>query len=522
MPNLGLDLVGGAKLAAAEQYGDWYRDPWGWPELALTLVETLDAEEALGVARRHNGEYHLGVQPSFHLIEIPKSRLGVRPAVVEDPMSRLAYLSAVSAGLNALHRDLPEWVYGWRLRGKELAAGGAEWSAYVKTLPSTDAVGYGLLTDITSFFASIRPERLAAVVYGRLGRVTPAHVIMDVAKAHDSLSTRSGLPQRSFASAALVHAYLQPVDDALAAAADDGVVAVRRWMDDLSAEGENEALYALLMTLQERVRQLGLELNSSKTTLALASETAASLRLEDLREIEVPLRLIGGDEYGGEPLDFELDLDTLHSLEDVVLSSGGNIPRTVARAVLVSLTKTEEFSRHTEWQDRCHLFPHAAEAMGRYFRAAAEKSVVHWAELGDWFDQFEASAWGRSDWVSSQFALAFPAESLPPATRSVLLRWLQQSGNVQQVAIAVQRICSTDPVIGRNVIRARVDRTTDPLLLRLFALGLQLAGDSEADAEAILRRDPRNALLLRRMESRDWKAPAVVNDFDVSAPSEPG
>lgn len=521
MPNLGLDLVGGAKLAAAERYGDWYRDPWGWPELAVPFVETLDAAEALRVTRRDNGEYHLSVQPSFHLIEIPKSRLGVRPAVVQDPISRLAYLSAASGGLSDLHRELPDWVYGWRIRGTELASGADEWSEYVKTLPSPEAPGFGLLTDITSFFASVRPDRLAAVVYGRLGRVTPAHVIMDVARAHDSLSTRSGLPQRSFASAAVVHSFLQPVDDALAASVGDGVTNVRRWMDDISAEGDEEALYALLMNLQERVRQLGLELNSAKTSLASASETAASLRLEDLREIEVPLTFLGGDMYGGAPTDFELDLNTLHSLEEAVLSSAGNIPRTVVRAVLVSLTKTEEFSRHAEWRSRCRFFPHAAEAVGRYLRAAAENDIVNWSDLGEWFHDFQASAWGRSDWVSSQFALAFPAESMPAATRSVLLQWLQRSGNVQQVAIAVQRIGSTDPVVARNMIRARVDRTTDPLLLRLFALGLQLAGDSEADVEAVLRRDPRNALLLRRLESIGWKAPAVARDFDVSAPSGP-
>jgi hypothetical protein len=38
MGTLGLDVVAGAKLAAAENYGDWYRDPWGWPELFVENI----------------------------------------------------------------------------------------------------------------------------------------------------------------------------------------------------------------------------------------------------------------------------------------------------------------------------------------------------------------------------------------------------------------------------------------------------------------------------------------------------
>jgi hypothetical protein len=117
-----------------------------------------------------------------------------------------------------------------------------------------------------------------------------AHIIMDVVRAHDSLSTRSGLPQRSFASAVLAHAVLQPIDDALAAAlATSSVVAVRRRIDDISAEGDGASLYALLMDLQERARQAGFELNSSKTHLSVVAETARLLRLEDLKEIRVPV-----------------------------------------------------------------------------------------------------------------------------------------------------------------------------------------------------------------------------------------
>ena len=517
MANLGLDLTGGARIAAAEKYGDWYRDPWGWPELTLEFVENLDAEDALGLSRNSDGEYHLQGQPYFHLIEVPKTRLGVRPAVVQDPVSRLAFLAATSTGMPNLHANLPDWVYGWRFRDGALAAGGSEWSAFVATLPTPDQEGFGLLTDVTSFFAAIRPERLESLIYERLGRVAAAHVIMDVIRAHDALSTRTGLPQRSFASAALAHAYVQPVDDALAAALGNGISAVRRWMDDISAEGDEAGLFALLMSLQERVRELGLELNSSKTHLAPAAETAASMRLEDLREIEVPLRVVQGGVY--ENVEFEPDLDVLHNLESHILGHPHSIPRTLARAVLISLVKSNDFSRHREWRTNAPAFPHVADALGRYLRGAAEADPSLWNELGEWFSNYQASAWGRSDWVSSQFALAFPAANLPPDARAVLRQWLETSVSLQQVAIAAQRLCVVSPLLGRSIIRGRVDRTADPLILRVFGLGLQLAGDTRSAVEAVLRRDPRMSLLVKRLEGNGWQVPPVAKDFDLSATS---
>lgn len=519
MANLGLDISGGVRLAASEMFGDWYRDPWGWPELSHGAVADIDAEVDLGLRAGSDGEYHLSVNPHFHLIDIPKSRLGVRPAVVQDPLTRLAYLSAVQSALGSLHSDLPDWVYGWRTRdGEHVVAGADEWRGYVESLPAHNVPGSGLVTDLTSFFASIRPERLEPVVYSRMGRVAGAHVIMDVVRAHDALSTRSGLPQRSFGSAILAHAVLKPIDDALAAGLlRDGVSAVRRWMDDISAEGEEQALYVLLLDLQERARQTGLEINASKTSLGTASDTGSSLRLEDLKEIQLPLTAQGGGAY--EEPSFEPDLEVLNMIEEAILDHPDRVSRTVGRAVLVSLTKNEQFSRCHDWMKTASALPHLADNLGRYLRAAAEADASLWPTLGQWFATYEASGWGRLDWVVSQFALAFPATAMPAPVADVLQAWLRDRSSIQQVAIAAQRICVASPVVGRNLISARVDRTSDPLILRIFGLGLLAAGEGQSAVEPILRRDPRNALLVRALEKSGWKVPSVVKDFDVSSAS---
>ena len=64
MGNLGLDIQGGAALANLEMYGDWYRDPWGWPELTAPNVAELDAEEHLYLRADGSREIHLDTSPT--------------------------------------------------------------------------------------------------------------------------------------------------------------------------------------------------------------------------------------------------------------------------------------------------------------------------------------------------------------------------------------------------------------------------------------------------------------------------
>jgi hypothetical protein len=517
--NLGLNLPGAAALAATEMYGDWYRDPWGWPELAAPFVAGLDAEADLGLRKRAD-EYHLSLTPYFHLMEVPKALLGVRPAVVQDPLSRLAYLAAVAGNLAALHEGVPEWVYGWRVRdGGSLAPNKAEWASYTQTLPTADDEGFGLITDITSFFASVDPEKLRPILRDRLGNVASLHVLMDVIESHNSLSSRSGLPQRSFASAVLAHVFLRPIDDVLETALSRaGVAKVRRWMDDISAEGDEESLFGLYTSLQSAGRQLGLELNASKTRLASASEASGDLRLEDLREIEVPMNLLLGGEY--DDLVVEPDLEVLLRLEDDILREPHNVKRPLARAVLKTLRDQALFDRWPEWLSVARYVPHAADTLSRYLRSAGDADAVDWEVLASWFDRYRSSAWGGWDWVSSQYALIFPAKGLPGSVESLLRTWLATSVNLQQVSIAVQRLSVSAPALVRTEVRSRVDRTADPLLLRVFGLGLLAAGEARPLVASTLTRDPRNGLLVSLLDNSRWQVPDVVKDFDSAPESD--
>jgi hypothetical protein len=515
----GLDLESGRQLAATELYGDWYRDPWGWPEVVTKeFVAKLDAEVHLGIDKK---SVSTSLDPHFRRIDVPKSYLGVRPAVVQDPMSRLAYNAAVLKGAEKLHSGLPSWVYGWRLRDGKLAKNKIEWSTYTDTLPSEDDLNSGLMTDITSFFASIEFNRLMEIVSSTVGKTIPRDIIAHVIASHSKMLGRSGLPQRSFASAILANAYLQPIDDALGAAAgnwDLDVSAVRRWMDDISAEGPEEALYGLLLDLQDRARQIGLELNSAKTRLTEASETGRDLRSETLNLIEVEFRKMKLSEYSDDEVDVVVNADVLTNLETEILDNPEEFGRPTIRSVLHSLTTHQIFDRSAQWRAIAHRIPHLADNLGRYLRGSMDNSWFG-PEIRDcvtWFVEYVESVWGRQSWVISQLALAFD-DDLSHRIRDVLAVWLASSSDLQQVAIAAQRMSAIDPTYARDVMRSRADETTDPLLLRIFALGLLQAKSDRATVTAVLDRDKRNSLLKLYLESRGWEPPPVATDFSGSA-----
>ena len=94
-------------------YGDWYRDPWGWAEYSWLRKNPskLDLQAAIHKVGRDYVPTH---DASYHLTEIPKNRLAVRPAVIQDSLSKILYATAVASNVKVLHADLPAWVFGWR------------------------------------------------------------------------------------------------------------------------------------------------------------------------------------------------------------------------------------------------------------------------------------------------------------------------------------------------------------------------------------------------------------------------
>jgi hypothetical protein len=185
------------------------------------------------------------------------------------------------------------------------------------------------------------------------------------------------------------------------------------------------------------------------------------------------------------------------------------------------LSKCLAFDRWSDWLDAAHKVPHVADTLGRYLRKGAESLEVdslvqsqRWEELEAWLLDFASRPWGRVDWVTAQLALSFPATKQRQGTLDLMRRWLQTSDNVQKVAVAAQRLALRHPIDCRDIIRSRIDRISDPVLLRVLGLGLLMAGDDRRLVRDVIDRDPRNCLVRAMLEAMDWNCPAVTPDFD--------
>ncbi|UGU29878.1 hypothetical protein LT350_25495 [Mycolicibacterium smegmatis] len=222
-------------------------------------------------------------------------------------------------------------------------------------------------------------------------------------------------------------------------------------------------------------------------------------------------------EYSDEEVDVAVNAHVLRGLEDELLANPDTFGRPVVRSVLHSLAKYEFYDRAEDWRTIANRIPHVADTLGRYLRGAMETDWTgsEVTKCVEWFAAYEKSIWGQQHWVTSQFALAFDEET-SPRIREVLDRWLMSSTDLQQVAIAAQRMSVMDRTYARNGMRSRADNTSDPLLLRVFALGLLQAGADRRTVMAVLERDDRNRLLTRYLDLRAWEAPPVNDDFSGS------
>src|ERR1041385_6498169 len=182
--------------------GDWYRDPWSWAELHWVVQKS---PELLAARLNDKGARH--AVP----IDVPKENFVIRPALLLDPLDRLAYQALVDRLSVPLIGKLSGWAYGWRLSRTNPEPGlylknSLEWSYYRIRLRSLAALHeYGLETDITSFFASVDIRHLCENIRGQVGKNDVVNRLEDFLTSLQSIPGRSGIPQRCWASSVLGH-----------------------------------------------------------------------------------------------------------------------------------------------------------------------------------------------------------------------------------------------------------------------------------------------------------------------------
>jgi Reverse transcriptase (RNA-dependent DNA polymerase) len=348
--------------------GDWYYDPWGWAELTAgqRLVDT--------VVQRLNSK---GVRDTA-TIDVAKHNFGTRPAVVMDPIDRLAYQALVDTTSKVLIGDMSANAYGWRLDPKKPAPGvyvrdDHQWQNYLAHL-SHLAQNYRavLTTDIVSFFASVPVNRVIDGIYAVQKPNAVAGRLAEMLQAWDQQLSRKGLPQRCRASSVLANMYIRPIDDLLTKMCKGkSGLAWTRWMDDIWLFGNKPGKLRRVQTeINDRMRELNLQLNDSKNELLEGDEVAAAAERLEKRGVEYLLQKSPDDST---PLE--------EVIEREVLEDPSAADRTVIRYA------THRLRRHKFWKlvekfdvDVLERAPQGADHFARMFRDSDQ-----WVDLENWY-----------------------------------------------------------------------------------------------------------------------------------------
>ena len=491
-----------------EIQGDWYRDPWGWPELDWMVKKDLE-----WVITRLNGTGAKRVAK----IDVPKENFGTRPAVVIDPTDRLIYQALVDRHSVELIGDLEPWVFGWRLQTKDPKPG--QWSHndiqhsnFREVLSKAASVNQAALrTDVVSCFASVDLDRLCETVTSHCGSSRMTQRLTEMLMAWGNVSARSGLPQRSTASAALANLYLAPVDDVLRAYEKrrkslrrgsrgtlrtmGGTPRVARWMDDIWVLGQDAGdLRVIQLELQHALRSVGLEINHHKTDVLEGPDVGREIK--QIQHSAIDDALI--EASNNQPL---------LELVEQLLEEPTKADRTSVKFATKRMRDHEVFDPVPDFAEKANAMPHAADALARLFRDSD-----HWRELPDWYATYAKSPWGVMNWSVAQLGTAFPTKvtsktvmrSLEPV-KTYFFEQLSQIKSLPLVAVAAQRLASWDRIDTRTELRAACDASGDPHVRRVFALAALGAGEERAVVRRMLSEFEENSVTLRMLEGSSFR-----------------
>lgn len=506
-----LDLETSLKNVRTDIFGDWHRDPWGWPEHEWLLsehgrshvVQALDSEGIRRVAT----------------LDVPKENFATRPAVVFDPVDRLVYQALVDRISVKVIGPMPRWTFGWRLSRKSPVAGkyvtmSSEWNGYRNRLTLLSEIyPAALITDIVSCFPSIPIVRLTDLVCEVAGVSAVAERLGGLLAAWDQVNNRSGLPMRANASCVLASMYLRAVDDVLLA--HGNTFAVRgslflrksyalgqgtacRWVDDLWLFGDAQGdLRVAQLDLQDTIRTLGLHMNLAKTDVLEGEKMVARARQLEHSAVDIAL------------MDVKPDFEPLNDLIDRLLVAPETANHTSVRFATVRMRRHKNYKRSHEFIAVAERMPHAGAALARLFHDSG-----CYRDLGSWFAAYVRSTWARMELAVAQLATMFPSGTAPErAVIDALCEKVVSGCSISLTSVTVQRLASWSPGEARTLIREVARSAESPHVRRVLAFAALNAGESRSWVDRLLAEFRENAVTRDYLKERNFNPVSAVADF---------
>jgi reverse transcriptase-like protein len=498
-----IDLTRAIYNLNQEKLKDWHHDPWGWPELRYV------AETDPALAFQHCASK--GLQ-HVDLIEVPKENWGTRPAVVLDIADRLVYQAIVDRLSVDLIGDLSPNVFGWRLRAKspkrgEYSHNNFQWEWYASHLKQlseeSDAV---LCTDLVSFFGSIPIDNAQSEIESRTAKGAPTARLCDLLTGFQKIPDRSGIPQRSSASAVIANMYLQPLDDVMIHHAPSLSVpfskltyhGCARWMDDMWVFGNDPAAARRAqMDLQSVAQNLGLNLNYAKTEVFEGDEVAARVLETEHSAVDQAI----GDKENFTPLE---------ELIDRVLQKPEKVGRSTINFVSTRMRDNSNRYRLDDLRTIAVRMPHAADAWARLF-----KDNYPTEELQDWYLEYAQSDWATHQWSVAHYGRMFTSLERPAKGLIKFFSDAVRDANTSLplLAVAAQRLCAWDPREGRSACRDAYGRASTPHVRRVLSLAALSAREHTTTIKRWINEDRENLLTSKMLEYTSYRPPRVQKDF---------
>jgi hypothetical protein len=489
-----------------ELIGDWYRDPWGWPELDWVAKKRKD----LVVARLKGA----GAR-AVCAIDVPKENYMIRPAVVIDPVDRLAYQALTDRVSKSIIGDMNRHAYGWRLHVKDPKPGAystndAQWKLYRNHLSALVAgYDFALKTDVVSCFASLRLDVVADELYSRAGSSQPVERLLSMLESWGHSPNRSGIPQRSLASAVIGNMIMSRIDDILDYHAQTMFPAeagrsFARWMDDMWLFGSDAGdLRRAQIEVQDGLQALGLHMNTGKTKLLEGSEIAShALDVAHSAVDDGFLNLLAGKPADTGPLD---------ELIEKMIAEKEEASRTSIKFATKRMRQHNHFAKVDDFVGVAPRMPHAADALARLFRDA-DRAVG----LADWYLEYRSTPWAKVEWASAQFATMFSSSIRPSKDVIDHFAGVLASGgsSLPMTALAAQRLASWDPSTARVVISEAVKKTDNPLQRRVLALAALQADHNRVIVKKWLSDFEENSVTLEMLKDASFRKVKLKADFE--------
>ena len=464
LPNLDLNQAKENVVRDSEQ--DWYVDPWAWPE----LKNLSDRDVAERLAKTELGW-------TFPL-DVHKSSEGTRPAIVMAPIDRVAYQCLADELSLVATRELPEWVFGWRVKRMNSKKGdyesnADEWKKFKKRiLDHSEKFTYVIRLDVRSFFESVDTEVLLSSIGRFYKKTNTLHRLSRYFEQLNSRKNGTGLPQRSLASSILAHVPLASADAFLSLKRNesgDDKVEPLRWMDDFWLFGNSEAnLRSVAAEVEAALRHNGLGINPRKTVFEECN-VALSKMLLDISGI-----VADGEDVAKKLLRIVDDSAEAPRRSDInfLLNFRGGLTGEIEKEILQSLPALS-----------LEKLNHAADRIADFIRDKQD-----WKNHSVWYQELVKRQADQHSWSIAAWGRMFPDEIGKSEEANEIKDFFSERfvSHIQQslLPLAANRLASWTPSSAKNLFTeflAQSDASDSFFSVRAIALALQQSGWAKRD-----------------------------------------